>query len=175
NPAIYALGQSTNYAKAMHDITTGNNTDSSSPTKFFAAAGYDLCTGWGTPKGTNLIEALVPRISGPLVTNISAALVLELCTPTNGVIDSGETVTVNFTLQNVGGANTTNLLATLLTSGGVLLPSAPQSVGALLSGGAAVTIPFTFTAGSACGSTLTASIQLQDGTANLGTLAFAFP
>jgi hypothetical protein len=84
-------------------------------------------------------------------------------------------VTVNFTLQNVGGANTTNLVATLLPTGGVLLPSVPQNVGALLSGGAGVTVPFTFTAGGACGSTLTASIQLQDGAANLGTLAFAFP
>jgi hypothetical protein len=175
NPAIYALGQSTNYLNALHDITTGNNFDSSSPTKFSAVPGYDLCTGWGTPKGTNLIDALVPRVSGPLVTNISAALVLESCTPTNGVIDSGETVTVNFTFQNVGGANTTNLVATLLTSGGVLLPSAPQTVGAMLSGGSAVTFPFTFTAGSACGSTLTASLQLQDGTANLGTLVFNFP
>jgi hypothetical protein len=175
NPAIYALGQSTNYALILNDITTGNNTNSSSPTKFFAVPGYDLCTGWGTPKGTNLIDALVPRATGPLVTNISAALALELCTPTNGVVDAGETVVVNFTLQNVGGANTTNLVATLLPTGGVLLPSAPQSVGALLSGGAGVTLPFTFTVGSACGSTLTASLQLQDGSQNLGTLTFAFP
>jgi hypothetical protein len=175
NPAIYALGQSTNYAATLHDITTGNNFNSSSPTKFSAVAGYDLCTGWGTPKGTNLIEALVPRAAGPLITNISAALALETCTPTNGLVDAGETVVVNFTLQNVGGANTTNLVATLLSTGGVLLPSAPQSIGALLSGSAPVTLPFTFTAGSACGSTLTASIQLQDGSLNLGTLTFTFP
>ena len=42
NPAIYALGQSTNYALILNDITTGNNTNSSSPTKFFAVPGYDL-------------------------------------------------------------------------------------------------------------------------------------
>jgi hypothetical protein len=175
NPTIYSLGQSTNYAGALHDITTGSNTNASSPTLFFAVPGYDLCTGWGTPKGTNLIEALVPRFSGPFVTNISAALALEFCAPTNGVVDSGETVVANFTLQNVGGANTTNLVVTLLSSGGVTLPSAPQSVGTLLSGGTAVTLPFTFTATSACGSTLTASLQLQDGALNLGTRAFSFP
>jgi hypothetical protein len=175
NPTIYALGQSTNYSAALHDITTGSNTNASNPTRFFAATGYDLCTGWGTPKGANLIDALVPRIGGPLVTNISAVLALETCGPTNGVIDASETVTVNFTLQNVGGANTTNLVATLLSSGGVLLPSAPQTVGALPSGGSTVTLPFTFTAGSACGSTLTASLQLMDGAQNLGTLTFAFP
>ena len=28
------------------------------PTKFYAVAGYDLCTGWGTPNGQKLINAL---------------------------------------------------------------------------------------------------------------------
>lgn len=60
NPAIYALGQQTNYAACFHDITRGNNTNSLSPTQFFAAAGYDLCTGWGTPAGQALIDALQP-------------------------------------------------------------------------------------------------------------------
>jgi uncharacterized repeat protein (TIGR03803 family) len=60
NPAIYAIGESSNYASAFHDIVTGNNTDGLSPTNFFAVPGYDLCTGWGTPDGTNLINALRP-------------------------------------------------------------------------------------------------------------------
>ena len=60
NPAIYALGQSTNYNTCFHDITTGNNTWSESPTNFQAVTGYDLCTGWGTPIGSNLINQLVP-------------------------------------------------------------------------------------------------------------------
>jgi hypothetical protein len=59
NPAVYALGQSANYANCFHDIVSGNNTNASNPTNFFAVAGYDLCTGWGTPAGTNLINALV--------------------------------------------------------------------------------------------------------------------
>ena len=42
----------------FHDITAGNNTNEYSPTNFFAVPGYDLCTGWGTPAGTNLINAL---------------------------------------------------------------------------------------------------------------------
>jgi subtilase family serine protease len=54
NPAIYAIGSS-----PFHDITTGNNTNAASPGKFFAVAGYDLCTGWGTPNGSSLINALV--------------------------------------------------------------------------------------------------------------------
>jgi subtilase family serine protease len=59
NPALYALGKSSAYASCFHDITTGNNTNSSSPTEFHAVPGYDLCTGWGTPTGSNLINALV--------------------------------------------------------------------------------------------------------------------
>jgi len=63
NPAIYALGQSANYSSCFHDITTGNNTWSESPTNFYAVAGYDLCTGWGTPAGSNLVNVLAPRDS----------------------------------------------------------------------------------------------------------------
>jgi len=59
NPALYAIGQGPNYANCFHDITVGNNTNSSSTNLFFAAPGYDLCTGWGSPKGQNLINALV--------------------------------------------------------------------------------------------------------------------
>lgn len=58
NPAVYALGQSAGYKLCFHDTTAGDNTWSGSPSEFFAAPGYDLCTGWGTPNGTNLINAL---------------------------------------------------------------------------------------------------------------------
>jgi hypothetical protein len=61
NPAIYAIGTDTaSYATNFHDITAGNNTSSYNPTNYFAVAGYDLCTGWGTPNGSNLINALAP-------------------------------------------------------------------------------------------------------------------
>ena len=72
NPALYAIGKSASYQSCFHDITTGSNTNSSSPTKYQAVAGYDLCTGWGTPNGDNLIPALLSppldhlRITPPL-------------------------------------------------------------------------------------------------------------
>ncbi len=62
NPAIYALGARPGYTNSFHDTTTGNNTSSSSPSRFYAAAGYDLCTGWGTPAGQGLVNALVAGI-----------------------------------------------------------------------------------------------------------------
>jgi hypothetical protein len=60
NPAIYAIGKGnySTYAGIFHDITTGNNYSSRNPTRFPATSGYDLCTGWGTPRGQATINAL---------------------------------------------------------------------------------------------------------------------
>jgi hypothetical protein len=58
NPAIYSIGLGAGYGVAFHDITTGNNTSSSSPSRYYALAGYDLCSGWGTPTGQALIDDL---------------------------------------------------------------------------------------------------------------------
>jgi hypothetical protein len=57
NPALYALCRGTNYTANFHDIVTGNNTNAASPLNFPAVPGFDLCTGWGTPAGTNLINS----------------------------------------------------------------------------------------------------------------------
>ena len=65
NPAIYEIAKGPSYANCFHDITSGNNTNAASPNLYYAAPGYDLCTGWGTPTGTNLINALV-GLSGPV-------------------------------------------------------------------------------------------------------------
>ncbi|HEY6168161.1 MAG TPA: Calx-beta domain-containing protein, partial [Verrucomicrobiae bacterium] len=106
------------------------------------------------------------------ISTAGATLAAENCAPTNGVIDPNETVTVNFSLRNIstGGANTTNLVATLVQSGGITAPSVPQNYGALVAGGAAVSRSFTFTANGKCGDTLVAVLQLQDGAGNLGTV-----
>jgi len=71
NPALYAIGKSTNYLSCIHDITTGSNTNRSNPTKYRATTGYDLCTGWGTIS-KNLMQALLAppvetlRVTSPL-------------------------------------------------------------------------------------------------------------
>ncbi len=170
NPALYAIGLGNNYGAAFHDITTGNNTNKSTHTQFFAVPGYDLCTGWGTPTGTNLINLLTaPILSG------AATLMSESCLPTNGVIDPGETVTISLALTNVGVAGTTHLTANLQASAAVLDPSGPQTYGAVKRGGAAASQAFTFTASGECGQTIAAVWQLQDGTANLGTVTVNFP
>lgn len=176
NPALYAIGKSNpNYSSIFHDITSGNNFSASSPNKFPATVGYDLCTGWGSPNGTNLINALSTPVFIPTIVNAGTTLVAEGCLPANGAIDSGETVTVNFALKNVGSADTTNLVVTMLATNGAALPSGPQNYGVLAQGGAAVALPFTFTALGSCGGTATVTLQLQDGAANLGIVNVSFP
>jgi Putative Ig domain len=112
--------------------------------------------------------------SDPVVVLDSTSLVFEGCTPTNNAVDPGETVTMLFSLKNTGLGNTTNLTVTLLQTNGIASSSAPQSFGVLLAGGAAVSQPFTFGATGFCGGTITANLQLQDNTANLGTIAVSF-
>ena len=174
NPAVYAIGTGPGYAANFHDITTGNNTNRTSPTEFYAGPSYDLCTGWGTPTGQSLIDTLAPRPNAPFITNAGTSLFAEGCSPPNGVIDPGETVTVNFSLKNLGAVSTTNLVATLQADSGVLAPSGPQTYGALPGNSPAYTHDFTFTANGACGATLIATLQLQDGPLNLGAVPFTF-
>jgi subtilase family serine protease len=65
NPALYTIGTGTIYSLCFHDITTGNNTNSGSHGKFVAVPGYDLCTGWGTPIGGDLINGLLSITNPP--------------------------------------------------------------------------------------------------------------
>lgn len=58
NPALYRLGVSAMYPAAFHDITSGSNPPTGGGNGFYAVAGYDLVTGWGSPKGTGLINQL---------------------------------------------------------------------------------------------------------------------
>jgi N-acetylneuraminic acid mutarotase len=58
NPTLYSIGQGSRYSSDFHDITIGNNISEYNTTYFPAVAGYDLCTGWGTPSGQDLINDL---------------------------------------------------------------------------------------------------------------------
>jgi kumamolisin len=53
NPDLYSFGVGTKYGTDFHDIIKGKSGS------YSAEKGYDLVTGWGSPKGTGLISALV--------------------------------------------------------------------------------------------------------------------
>jgi uncharacterized repeat protein (TIGR03803 family) len=132
NPSLYALGNSAGYSAAFHDITTGNNTNSSSANKFLAVPGFDLCTGWGTPSGSNLIQALVLP---PSALQISPRTPFLFSGATNGPFNPAS---ATFTLTNAGAAP----LNWSLTETSLWLAVAPTN-GRLASGGLATAVTMT--------------------------------
>lgn len=145
-----------------------------------------LSVAWDSGKSSTdrLRDWLDPQDSG--VTNVPGAdpmqssiirsagtsLISESFSPTNGAVDPGELVLISFALRNLGGVATTNLVTTLLATGGVTLPGAPKNYGVLPQCGSAVSRTFSFTANGDCGGTITPVFQLQDGARNLGTVIF---
>ena len=113
NPAVYAIGKSVNYANCFHDIVVGNNEWPSSPTEFSAVPGYDLCTGLGTPNGSNMINALAPIVDVPVfavVTNIISG------GNGNGIIDFNECNDLTIILSNLTSISATGVEAALTSS-----------------------------------------------------------
>ncbi len=51
NPSLYSIGEGSSYDSDFHDISSGSN-------GYSATTGYDLATGWGSPNGSGLIDAL---------------------------------------------------------------------------------------------------------------------
>ncbi len=109
----------------------------------------------------------------PVLRNGGATLVAEGCAPGNGAIDPGEDVTVNFAVTNIGPGPTQNLVVTLLPTGGVTFPSAPQSYPPVESG-ATVGANFSFSNNGTCGNTITLTFHLQDGEMDLGNVSIPF-
>lgn len=144
-------------------------------------------------KATNVNSDGVPNVGGPLDQDFalvvynaveSPAAVLmpnatqltsENCSPSNSVVDPDETVTIQFGLTNGGTAPTTNLIATLEGSGGVVAPGPPQNYGAMAPGDPPVFQSFSFRANGSCGGSITPVLRLQDGSTDLGTVRFKIP
>jgi len=108
NPAFYAIGQSPIYNTAFHDVTTGNNFWPQSPSQYSATTGYDLGTGWGTPNGQGMIDALV-GYAGPVWVNFVASCPgLGSYTSPYCLLDTGiAAVSPGATLSIVGNHSTT--------------------------------------------------------------------
>lgn len=126
NPAIYAIGKGPSYTACFHDITTGNNTNSISPAEFYAVAGYDLCTGWGTPAGSSLINALAP-FNDLRITPVSGLAAGGLAggpfnlISQNFLLTNASAVMLNWTLVN------TSSWLTVTPGSGTLEPGGPAA------------------------------------------------
>jgi subtilase family serine protease len=128
NPALYTIGLGSGYSTAFHDITSGSN-------GFSATTGYDLATGWGSPNGSGLLNALVGTSSSPgfsLSASPSSVSVAQGHTGTStitstvtggfsGVISLTATgqpsgVTVSFNPTSITGAGTSTMTMTVGSS-----------------------------------------------------------
>ncbi len=149
NPALYAIGLGSNYDTDFHDITSGGNTDGTS-------VGYDLSTGWGSPNGSALINAITGNASGPAVTLTPASLKF------GNVIEGVTSAAKNVTLKNTG-SGTLNI-GSIAPSGDFALKTSTKPCGSTLAAGKTCIISVTF-APKALGA-LAGNITITDNASN---------
>jgi subtilase family serine protease len=150
NPAVYNLGLGSGYDTAFHDIVSGSN---GLPT----TTGYDLATGWGSPNGAGLIDALVPNTPGFTISDSPNALTLvqgASGTSTLTVTDlDGFSGSVNFSISSLPSGVTAAFSPNPATSTSTLTltASATAALGTAnltitgKSGSITQTLPFTLT------------------------------
>ncbi len=79
NPIVYAQNVTSAYAADFHDITSGTSGS------YSATTGFDLVTGWGSPNGQNLINALAAPVStSPTFTLSASPASVSVLQGTNG-------------------------------------------------------------------------------------------
>jgi subtilase family serine protease len=113
NPTIYNIGVSSSFGTDFHDITSGNNKPSAgSGSGFNAVAGYDLVTGWGSPKAA-LITALAGGSGGGGTADFSLS-----DSPGSVSVTQGSTGTSTITVSDLNGfGGSVSLAASGLPSG----------------------------------------------------------
>jgi subtilase family serine protease len=108
NPALYTIGQGPSYNSDFHDITSGNNNNGKGQS-YNAVVGYDLVTGWGSPNGQNLINALAGSSTPSSSFTLSSSL---------AIAQGGAGGTVTITVNGQGGfSGSVSLAASGLPSG----------------------------------------------------------
>jgi len=89
NPSLYTIGAGSSYDSDFHDVTSGSN-------GFSATTGYDLATGWGSPNGSGLINALAGSSSGPGFSLSASPGSVSVAQGSNGTSTITSTVTGGF-------------------------------------------------------------------------------
>ncbi len=107
------------------------------------------------------------------LTDSGLTIVSESCLPANHRADPGETLSVDFSVRNLGIGTASNVTATLLATGGIAAPTAPVSLGDIAPGSTVDGI-FSFQVSAACGEPVTATLQVQYGSA-VDSLNYTLP
>lgn len=116
----------------------------------------------------------IDECNGAYIVASGTAFVSGSINPGTGVIYPNDVVKILFGLRDIAGGNTTNLVATLMETNGVTNVLSAENYGVLVQNGPTKSEPFTFTAVGTNGQNIVATFSLQDGTRNLGTVAFGF-
>jgi subtilase family serine protease len=128
NPTIYAQNITSSYGTDFHDITSGTSGS------FSATTGYDLVTGWGSPNGIGLINALAGGGTSPTPNfTISAS-------PTSVSVVQGSNGTSTITTTVSNGFNAAVALTSSGQPTGVTVTFNPTSIAAPGSGSSAMSI-----------------------------------
>jgi hypothetical protein len=175
NPVLYAIGSGQAYPSAFHDITTGNNTSSTSPKNFYAVPGYDLCTGWGSPTGSNMISAVLSASQAPVLVGAGSTVAGA---EGNGLINPNDCSLLTLFVQNLGQGTVAGVNATLTTSTPGVTITQPSSAYPDLTPGAvaANASPFQISTSPAfvCGTPVVLALSLTC-TSGLGTVNYVLP
>jgi subtilase family serine protease len=130
NPTIYPLGLGSTYNTDFHDIVSGSN-------GYPAVTGYDLATGWGSPHGSGLIDALAGTAAANFT--ISAA-------PNSVSVAQGSSGTSTITTAVSGGFDASVALSATGQPSGVTVTFNPTSIAAPGSGTSTMTLAVASTA-----------------------------
>jgi subtilase family serine protease len=128
NPTIYAQNITSSYATDFHDITSGTSGS------FSAVTGYDLVTGWGSPNGVGLINALAGGGSSPTPNFAISA------SPTSVSIAQGSSGSSTITTTVSGGFDAAVALTVSGQPTGVTVTFSPTSIAAPGSGSSTASI-----------------------------------
>jgi kumamolisin len=113
NPTIYAQNVTSSYATDFHDITSGTSGS------YSAVTGYDLVTGWGSPNGTGLINALTGSVTPGFSLSSS---------PTSVSVVQGNAGSSTITSTVTGGFNSAVTLSASGQPTGVTVGFSPTSI-----------------------------------------------
>ncbi len=132
NPALYAIGEGSSYANDFHDVSGGSNGG------FQAVTGYDLVTGWGSPKGQNLINALAGAPASGFTLKNSAM-------PNGLFVAPGASGTTTIAVNDMGGFTGAVALAVSGLPSGVTasFSTSPTTASSVLTLKVAASVPYT--------------------------------
>jgi kumamolisin len=114
NPSLYTIGEGSSYDTDFHDITSGSN-------GYSAVTGYDLATGWGSPNGSALINALAGSASTTPGYSLSAS-------PASVSIAQGGSGSSTITSTVTGGFDSAVTLSASGEPSGVTVGFSPASI-----------------------------------------------